>query len=339
VLEGVGRTATGGSLFDVSRTGSVVYIPGPATLTSVGALSDLAVLDDNGVVKTLKVAIGPYESPRISPDGKRLAYGVYDRQEASIWIYDLDAATSPRRLTFGGNNRYPLWSADGKHVAFQSDRDGDLAVFWQPADVSGSAAQRLTKPDEGVAHVPESWSRTADLFLFSEVKGLTATLWTFSMRGKMATQVGDVRSTTPLNAELSPDGRLVAYTLRTGTSTAAIYVEPFPSTGAKASVPGELLHHALWSADGKTLFYVPGPQPVTGVSVTTQPVLGFGNPITWPGRLPNNTPFGAPRNFDIFPDGKRFIYTRVDGGQIGGGVGRPQIQVVVNWWDELKLGQ
>jgi Tol biopolymer transport system component len=301
-------------------------------------VSELAVLDEDGGAKSLNVSPGPYESPRVSPDGKRVVYGINDRREASIWVYDLDGAAAPRRLTFGGNNRYPLWSADGKTIAFQSDREGDLAIFSQAADVSGAAAQRLTKPDKGTAHVPESWSRTADLFLFSEVKGATATLWAFSMSHRTATQTGDARSTSPLNAELSPDGRWVAYTLRSGAATATIYVEPFPSTGAKSSIPGELSHHTLWSPNGKTLFYVPGANPIAGVNVTTQPALTFGNPITWPGKLPNVTPFAAPRNFDMFPDGKRFIYTRVRGSQTGAG-GTAPIQVVVNWWDELKLGQ
>jgi Tol biopolymer transport system component len=51
-------------------------------------------------------------------------------------VYELSGASALRRLTFGGNNRMPIWSADGRRLAFQSDREGDLAVFWQP--VSGA---------------------------------------------------------------------------------------------------------------------------------------------------------------------------------------------------------
>ncbi len=51
-----------------------------------------------------------------------------------MWIYDLSGASAPRRLTFGGKNRFPIWSADGERVAFQSDREGDLGIFWQRAD-------------------------------------------------------------------------------------------------------------------------------------------------------------------------------------------------------------
>jgi Tol biopolymer transport system component len=69
-------------------------------------------------------------------------------------------AVSIRRLTLAGRNRVPVWSPDGQHVAFQSDREGDLAIFWQRAD--GTApAERLTTPDKDTADVPEFWSPDA----------------------------------------------------------------------------------------------------------------------------------------------------------------------------------
>ena len=76
----------------------------------------------------------------------------------------------PRRLTFGGNNRFPVWSADGRRVTFQSDREGDPAIFWQPAD--GGTAERLTTPARGTSHAPESWSPDGQVLLFSESEGL-----------------------------------------------------------------------------------------------------------------------------------------------------------------------
>src|SRR5262249_5309169 len=140
-------------------------------------------LDERGTTEALKFPMGSYESPRISPDGKRVAFGSDDGREANIWIYDLDGASSPRRLTFAGKNSFPIWSSDGGRVAFQSDREGDLAIFWQPAEVSG-AAERLTRPETGTAHIPESWSRTEDLFSLTVIKGAAANLWTFSVRDR-----------------------------------------------------------------------------------------------------------------------------------------------------------
>ena len=74
------------------------------------------------------------------------------RGRHSIWIYELSGASALRRLTFGDRNRVPAWSADGQRVAFQSDRDGDLAIFWQRAD-GGGFADRLTTPAEGASAV------------------------------------------------------------------------------------------------------------------------------------------------------------------------------------------
>ena len=89
----------------------------------------------------------------MSPDGRRLAVTTEDPKEAYISIYDLEGGTAIRRLTFGGNNRFPIWSRDSQRVTFQSDRDGDPAIFWQLADGTGRA-ERLTKPEKDTAHVP-----------------------------------------------------------------------------------------------------------------------------------------------------------------------------------------
>jgi Tol biopolymer transport system component len=114
-----------------------------------------------------------------------MAVGSDDGKEAIIWIYDLRGTSSLRRLTFGGNNRFPIWSADGQRIAFQSDRDGDAAIFRQRADGTGQP-ERLTKPEQGESHVPESWSPDGRHMSFSVSKGSTFTLWTWSAADKNA---------------------------------------------------------------------------------------------------------------------------------------------------------
>ena len=149
------------------------------------------LFDRKGGAEPLKLPPGEYEFPRVSPDGKRIAFETTDGKEAVVSIYELSGASSVRRLTFGGNNRFPIWSADGRRVAFQSDRDGDSAVFWQPVD--GGTAERLTKPDPGTSHVPESWSPDGEVLLFSATKDFVSSLWTFSLRDRKATPFGDVQ--------------------------------------------------------------------------------------------------------------------------------------------------
>jgi Tol biopolymer transport system component len=98
-----------------------------------------------------------------------------------VWIYDLAGTSSMRRLTFAGRNRFPIWTSGGQRIAFQSDREGDLAIFWQAADGTGTA-ERLTKPEVGASHIPESWSAKSEQFLFSATKESSVSLWTFSLR-------------------------------------------------------------------------------------------------------------------------------------------------------------
>jgi eukaryotic-like serine/threonine-protein kinase len=337
ILEGVRRGEggqTGVAHFSVADTGSLVYVPGPVSNTS--APGDLALIDRSGGVEKLKVPSGAYETPRVSPDGKRIALGIDDGRRANIWIYDLSSASSIRQLTFGGRNRFPVWTADGQRVAFQSDREGDLGIFWQRVDGTDTA-QRLTKPDRGVSHIPESWSRTGDRFLFGASTGSSFSLWTFSVPAQKAEPFSQGRSVFPLNAVFSPDGRWVAYAMYESSTavdnpsgTTGIFVEPFPSTGAKNRILSRGLQ-PLWSPDGKQLFYVSG--ALFMVTIRTAPAFEFSSPVQMPRPFQFSGPSAA-RAYDIMPNGQQLLGIVPSGqGQVGMSA---QIQIVLNWFEELK---
>src|SRR5258706_10369682 len=244
-----------------------MYTPGP-TSTSPG-LSDFALVDRNGAVQPLKLPAGAYEYPRLSPDGKRIAFGTDDGKDAIVWIYDV-VASSARRLTLGGRNRVPVWSADGERVAFQSDRDGDRGLFWQRADGT-TAAERLTKPDKATAHVPESWSSDGKTLLFSVAKGSSYAVAALSLTDKKVTPFGGIQSPVLPAATFSPDGRWVAYSAgEAGAAAGSLFVQPFPTTGATYPISSGF--HPMWSPDGKELFYVRGAAAAQfgAVSVTTR---------------------------------------------------------------------
>ena len=79
VVEGVKRSSTGTSAtthFSVSSTGSLVFVPGPAS-TSSGRF-DLGMFGRDGTVQALKLPPAPYEYPRLSPNGKQIAVGTDD---------------------------------------------------------------------------------------------------------------------------------------------------------------------------------------------------------------------------------------------------------------------
>ena len=299
------------------------------------ALMEIALIDRKGGVEPLKLPAGPYLMPRVSPDGTRIAFGTDDGKEAIVWIYDVSGTTASRRLTFGGNNRFPMWSADGKRVAFQSDRDGDLAIFSQPAAGTG-AAERLTKPDRGTSHVPESWSPNGDTLLFSVTKGSDISLWAFSLQDRTASPFGAVQSSAVIGAVFSPNGRWVAYT-STDQNPTTISVQPFPATGVKYQLvasQGDSPHMVVWSPDGKELFYDPRAGGFEAVGVTTQPTFAFGNPVAVPHPFQLG-PGSARRSYDIMPSGK-FVGLLPAGQKEFLAPLAPQIEVVLNWTEELK---
>ncbi len=207
ILTGV-RRSFGSAMFAVSDTGSLVYVPGPATTTS--NLRTLVQSDRNGVSVPLKVPPDNYAHPRVSRDGSTLAVGIDDGQEANIWIYELAGTSVMRKLTSEGRNRYPVWSGDGQRIAFQSDRQGDLGIFWQPAD-GGAAAIRLTTPAQGAVHVPESWSPDGKHLLFTEQKDSAYVLFSLSLDDLTPTPFGNVKSSQPTSAGFSADGRWITY--------------------------------------------------------------------------------------------------------------------------------
>ncbi|MEO6212060.1 MAG: protein kinase [Vicinamibacterales bacterium] len=329
VLEGVRRVlgSAGAAHFAFSNAGSLVYVPGPAS----SAQQELMLFDRKGGAKALGLPPGRYQYPRVSPDGNRIAFETSDGKEAVVSIYEVSGESSIRRLTFGGNNRLPIWSADGRRVAFQSDREGDPAVFWQPAD--GGTAERLTHPGPGTSHAPESWSPDGGVLLFSETRDAVSSLWTFSLRGRTATPFGDVRgSSLPTNATFSPDGRWVAYQIGVaGMGEGTTYVQPFPPTGTKYEIARG--GRPLWSRDGTELFFVPAPTQFMVVNVRTAPSFAITSPVAVPRGFGIAAP-AIPRTFDIMRDGRIVgVGTPAQG---PGGSAAASVIVVLNWFEELK---
>jgi hypothetical protein len=88
----------------------------------------------------------------------------------------------------------------------------------------------------------------------------------------------------------------------------------------------------LWSWDGTELFYVPGPGQFTVVSVQTEPEFAFTRPEPILRRF-GLAPPASPRPYDILPDGR---IVAVDAIKRAGDQRSQEIQVVLNWFEELK---
>jgi serine/threonine protein kinase len=347
ILEGIRRTlnpelTAGAAQYAMSDTGTLAYIPG--IVANGPGLSTLAWLDRNGIAEALKLQPAAYHDPRVSPDGRRLAFGTDDGRDANIWVYELSGTTAVRRLTLGaGNNRYPAWAADSRRIAFQSDREGDAGIFWQQAD-GGGAAERLTKPDKETAHAPESFSPDARWLLFRATHGSEVTLMVLSLDDGKIAPFGDVHSVQPTNASFSPDGKWVAYTKRPASGVAQIYVQAFPAAGqpyqlTKAETTNA--HHPFWSRDGQELFFIPGAGQFAVIRITTRPTFSFKDPVAL-SRGPLGFIEGGPgvtRQNDVAADGRVIAVLPGDPALLltnSRAAVTPQIQVVLNWFEELK---
>ena len=190
-----------------------------------------------------------------------------------------------------GKNRFAVWSSDSRRITFQSGREGDQGIWWQP--VNGGGAQRLTKPSQGEEHVPESWSPDGRYLLFTVAKGSTwppkqgpcsCSRWVLTLEGRKTEPLGEASpgNRNLLSATFSPDGRWIAYSVSRGESSSpdrGVFVEPFPPTGEKHQAPRSKGrdHHPVWARDGAKLFYVTvSTNPIVSVPFTTRPTVGFG---------------------------------------------------------------
>ena len=205
-----------------------------------------------------------------------------------VWVYDLNKSSAIRRLTLGGKERYPIWSADGQWVAFQSTREGDAGIFRQRADGSG-AVERLTTADPGA--IPHSRVLVADgecLPLQHNEERHDDALAALPGLEERATPFGDVRSVgNQVGASFSPDGKWVAYSTgeRSATNENFVFVQPFPATGARYQISqaGENGHHPhVVAGTRRNCIYVPLVGQFVVRSITTGPSFSFGNPMPVP---------------------------------------------------------
>jgi hypothetical protein len=238
-----------------------------------------------------------------------------------------------------------VWSADGTRITFQSEREGDAAIFWQRADGSGPA-ERLTKPDAGVRHLPRSWSPDGTVLLYEARKERGVDLMMWRARDRSSVPFADVHSFAPTGAVFSPDGRWVAYSQRSGDDPGVLntlFVQPFPATGAlfQISRSQDDGHHPVWTRKGAELLYSPSgtPPAIVSVPLTLAPAFTAGESERRTRKFADY-PATASRPYDAAPDGTLYAVTS-DPRNPQAASGQAQtrvndIRIVLNWTEELK---
>jgi eukaryotic-like serine/threonine-protein kinase len=342
IIDGVRRApvvATGMVHMATSATGTLIYLPGPPGASN--SELRIALNDRMGGITGLPLAGALYGNTRASSDGKQLAIDIDDGKAANVWIYEMAGGTALRRLTTAGKNRFPIWSAKGDRIAFQSDRDGDLAIFAQNADGSG-AVERLTKPEKGEAHIPESWSPDGRYISLSVLKDAKHVLSILTVQNHTIAPFGNVESSDPTGSVFSPDGRWIAYhtlSQEDRASGGGVLVQPFPATGSVYPAPRiERDFHPVWSHDGSELFYVPLATNgrLAAVRVTRATGVTFGNPQLFPAAVIGGRTSGLTRAYDILPDGKFVGPVSASDTESFAVAADSEIRVVLNWFEELK---
>ena len=242
------------------------------------------------------------EFARLSPQGDRVAV-MLDKGIADIWTLDL-ARGVRTRLTFGPvSNIYPVWSSDGKWVAYASLRAGTRSVYRKPAD-GGGAEEMLVSDAASEVLILSDWSRDGKtLFYSTGLQTGDQTIWALPLEGERKLRLVAEHA---VGATLSPNGRWLAYTLLSGQ--ADVYVVAYGGGEGKWQVSPNGGQVPQWSKDGKELYYLDGEQSIVAV-----PVKDLGNTLEFGARQTLisqwtvlSTPF-----YSVFPDGQKLLMERV----------------------------
>jgi serine/threonine-protein kinase len=322
VQEGVLQsTFTGAAQYSFSANGSLVYVPGNVQATQ----RRLVWVSRSGAEQPVAAPARAYRGPRLSPDGREVAVAV-DGQETQVWLYNLSRETLTRLTFQGGTNYNPLWTRDGKRIAFTSvSLDGGL--FWQLADGSGG----LERLNEFVSS-PNSLSTDGQLLAYERGGSSTGReIWVLRLGDRK--QEPFLR--TSFNegaAQFSPDGRWLAYA-SDESGRFEIYLQPYPGPGGKWQISTEGGTEPAWNPNGRELFYRSGDK-MMAVEITTQPSLSAGKPkVLFAGQYQPSLNPVPNANYDVSPDGQRFLMLKPSE---SAEAAPTQINVVLNWFEELK---
>lgn len=285
--------------YDVSPSGSLAYLPSGQLPV---ARRKLVWFDRGGRAAAVPAEPRPYSRVSLSPDGRRAAVSIEDRDNTDVWIVDLDRGAATRLTSSAAIETAPVWSPDGRWIVFRSERAGPGLFRRDP--VAAGPIEQITTTD-GPIHSPSSWapdSRTLFLALFrshdrqsiarvSPPDGQVDVL----LEGEFA-QTG---------AHLSPDGHWLAYQSNE-SGRPEVFVRPYPELqSGRWQISASGGTSPRWAPDGRELYFLDG----RGLAAARVSTTGRFEAAA-PRRLFEITPFGSPvsADFEVSPDGGRFLF-------------------------------
>ena len=315
VLDGVTIGGGGPSKAALSESGALAYVAGSGT-------SRLVLVGTNGAVRPLLSEPRDYDSPRFSPDGRRIAVVVNTPGPPDIWVYDIAAGTLAR-LTSEAANVRPEWTPDGKRIVFVSSRSGEDGIWWRAADGSAPPQKVFESrdPAQEVVVAPDGGVLVYRL----NQSGGTYGVWFRSLADFTTPQpFASSSSYHELMPSLSPDGRWLAH-VSDESGAMEVYVRPFPGPGARYLVSAGGGSEPRWAPDGRRLYYRKGRQ-MLAARVNTVPAFSVtGRDVLFEGSYSTSA---SHQNYDVAPGGQGFLMLRPDTDV--------EVVVVLNWLTELR---
>jgi Tol biopolymer transport system component len=298
----------------LSRTGNLVY--------RMGSEANQPSLVSRDSVKPF-MPVGRYTHVAYSPDGRRIALSIRERARMDIAVYDVAARSLTRLTTDGIGNDRPEWTPDGNRIIYRSTRNGREALWWQPADGSGSAEMLLAHAggvQEGVL------ARDGSTLIYRTIGPTTGRdIFYRSIAGDTTSRPIAATNASESHIAVSPDGRFVAYQSNE-SGNVEVFVRSLQGPGARWQVSSDGGSIPVWSRDGKKLFYFSGRAievarilTVAGFTIVSRDTFASGSFY----RSPSH------RSYDVTPDGNRVLALTFAGGEV-------VPIVVVNWVAELR---
>ena len=336
VVDGVaGDTTTGAGDYAVSSTGALVYVPGDPT----GGQHVLAWVDLKGAATPIDAPAALYCDPKVSPDGKRIAVSLIESASArNVSVVDPARGTTSK-LTFGGMNRTPLWSRDGKSLYYVSyQTGGNLSALMRVASDGSGTPQKISEvpgqlyleeamPDGRALLGSVSGAASLSTGRARLVVGGKAVIESLSVAGGEPTVVASGPQ-DQFNAAVSPDGRWLAYvSMETGRQE--VFAQ-LMSGGGRSAISTTGGTEPRWAPDGRAIYYTNGDQMIA-VPIEPGPALLPGRPRTlFTGVV--NVSIDSAETYHIAPTGDRFLMMR----SVDPHGGSQEIRAILNWFSELK---
>ena len=339
VIEGV-RAYSGGSGGGSAGSAQVAWTGDGVAIYVAGQdgpdESPFQWIDRTGNVTFLRVTPTAWGNPHFSPDGRRLAIDIRTGQ-TDVFVYEWARDTLTRVTFDAAEDMKPIWTPDGRRLAFRSSRDGNFNLYWQRADGSGDV-QRLTESQN--LQTPTSWHPSGKVLAFYETRQTTGQdLMVLPLEGDETSGWKPGKPTvflsTPFNEIepiFSPDGRWIAYQSQE-SGRFEVYVRPFPGPGGRWQVSTDGGINPVWSRTRPEIFYANSDNRLMVTSYRAEgDVFATDKPQVWVDRRFILRPGFI--SFALHPDGQRFALAAAP--ENDSALRQDKLMFIFNFFDELR---